>query len=140
MPVLHRLDDLMPLIDDSRSLFVRWSRGPDVDLETTSRDELTGVPLPGLSASPLAVEEWWEDRPLRMWLARRLYDYRHLREQRGPGVRPWVLAGHEVGRGPDNEPLVACEEPVAWLDDGVVREAVELVESQPAPWGSLKRD
>ncbi|MEW2505921.1 DUF6098 family protein [Amycolatopsis sp. NPDC047767] len=41
---------------------------------------------------------------MRLWLARRLYDYEHLR---GPGVRPWVLRGLEIARGPGNEPLIA---------------------------------
>jgi len=140
IPTVHRLDDLVDLVESEPALYIRWSRGPGYDVGSTSRDELTGVPLPGLSASPLAVEDWWGDRSLRMWVARRLYDYRHLREQRGPGVRPWVLKGHEVGRGPDNEPLVACDEPLAWLDDAVVEEGVRLVEAQPAPWGSLRRD
>ena len=42
-----------------------------------------GVPraLPGLSASPLAVEPWWGDRPLGLWIARRLYDYSHLEHE-----------------------------------------------------------
>jgi hypothetical protein len=123
-------------------LYVRWSKGPEVDLATSSRsrDELTGVLLPGLSANPLRVEPWWGDRPVELWLARRLYDYRHLGEQRGPAVRPWVLAGRELGRGPDNEPLVVCERPVAWIADGVLREAEKIVAAQgSAEWGPLDR-
>ncbi|WP_370643856.1 DUF6098 family protein [Amycolatopsis sp. DSM 110486] len=27
-------------------------------------------------------------------------------------MRPWVLRGTEVARGPDNEPLVRCDEPL----------------------------
>lgn len=139
LPTLQTLDELAALVETGRPLYVRWSRGPDADADSTSQDELTGVRLPGLSANPLAVEEWWADRPLRTWVARRLYDYRHLAEQRGPGVRPWVLEGHEIARGPDNEPLVACREAVAWLGEGVVGEAVREVAAQPADWGSLDR-
>ncbi|WP_419249020.1 DUF6098 family protein [Streptomyces canus] len=36
-------------------------------------DELNGVSLPGLSANLLGVEEWWQDRPVRLRVARRLY-------------------------------------------------------------------
>ncbi len=38
-------------------LFLRWSKGPQVDLPDggSSRDTLTGIALPGLSANPLAV-------------------------------------------------------------------------------------
>jgi hypothetical protein len=63
-----------------------------------SVDELTGVRPRGLSANPLRVESWWTDRPLRLWVARHLHDYRHLREGKGREVRPWVLRGSEVGR------------------------------------------
>jgi hypothetical protein len=139
LPTLHGLDEVVDLLGDRADLYVRWSRGPDLDATTTSRDDLTGVPLPGLSANPLAVEDWWEGRPLRLWVARRLYDYRHLRELRGPDVRPWVLRGREIARGPDNEPLVACEEPLAWLAEDVVTEANRLVDEQGEDWGPLRR-
>jgi hypothetical protein len=133
------LDEVAELIERRDDVYVRWSRGPAYDHRMESYDELTGVPLPGLSASPLAVESWWEGRSVRLWAARRLYDYRHLREVRGSGVRPWVLAGHEVARGPDNEPLVVCEEALAWLALDVVEEATRLVDEQEGSWGSLNR-
>jgi len=139
LPTLHTLDELADLLDGRSDLYVRWSRGPEVDVRTTSKDDLTGVPLPGLSANPLAVEDWWDGRSLQLWVARRLYDYRHLREIRGPGVRPWVLSGHEVARGPDNEPLVKCLQPIAWLNEQVVAEALRLVDEQADDWGSLRR-
>jgi hypothetical protein len=88
LPTIADLDGLTELVTTSSEedqLFVRWSAGPAVDLrrDGSSRDSLTGVPLPGLSANPLAVERWWGDRSLRLWVARRLYDYRHLRYLRG---------------------------------------------------------
>ncbi|HZT64327.1 MAG TPA: DUF6098 family protein [Acidimicrobiales bacterium] len=139
IPELKSLDELVDLAQQKQDLYVRWSHGPEVDLhEATSRDELTGAALPGLCANPLAVEPWWGDRPLRMWVARRLYDYRHLRDEH-PGVRPWVLQGVELGRGPDNEPVVDDVTPVAWLSDEVVAEAVAAVEDATEDWGSLRR-
>jgi hypothetical protein len=127
-------------------LYVRWSRGPAVDLadgdgrRASSQDGLTGVPLPGLSANSLRVEPWWGDRSLRLWLARRLYDYRHLRDLRGPAVRPWVLKATECGRGPDNEPLVEDVRPLAWIDDAVLTECEQEVAGQcSAEWGPLDR-
>lgn len=139
LPILETLDDLVASARGRTGVFVRWSAGPDADRGNASFDELTGVELPGLSANPLAVEEWWGERSLRLWVARRLYDYRHLRELRGPHVRPWVLEGKEVGRGPDNEPLVVCHRPIAWLNAGVVAEATRLVDEQSGPWGPLRR-
>jgi hypothetical protein len=137
---IRRLEDLAQLVQDNEQLYVRWSKGPEDDASETSRDDLTGVELPGLSANPLHPEDWWGDRPLQLWVARRLYDYVHLEERRGPGTRPWVLEGEEIARGPDNEPLVRCDRPVAWIADEVVRSARELVDSCSGEWGSLDRE
>src|SRR5205823_2587812 len=136
---LSSLDEFAEVVDGHSDLYIRWSKGPDDD-PPTSNDGLTGADLPGLSANPLSVEDWWEDRPVRMWMARRLHDYRHLQEERGPGVRPWVLEGEEVGRGPDNEPLVKLIRPVAWVADEVVEEATRVVdEANDEDWGPLRR-
>ena len=136
--IIGSLDELAGLVERSSDLYVRWSRGPDVDGDA-SRDELSGVELPGLCANPLAVEEWWGDRPVRVWVARRLFDYRHLA---APGVQPWILEGEEAGRGPDNEPLVRYRRALAWVSDAAVAEAEEVVADEarnPDRWGSLKR-
>jgi hypothetical protein len=139
MPTVDKLDELTELAQRCLRLFVRWSRGPSADVMGASCDDLTGIPLPGLSANPLAVEPWWGDRPLRLWIARRLYDYSHLKGEKGPGVRPWVLEGRQLGRGPDNEPLVRCDRPVAWIAEQVISEAVRVVEEQNDSWGPLRR-
>jgi hypothetical protein len=148
MPTVEGLAELVDLVaarpDDE--LYIRWSKGPLTDgaaggeCHQSSRDALTGVALPGLSANALRVEPWWGDRSLELWLARRLFDYRHLRSLRGPGVRPWVLVGDERGRGPDNEPLVVCRRPLAWVADAVLEEAERLVDQQhSSEWGPLDR-
>ena len=139
LPTLQTLDELTSLVERHPDLYIRWSRGPDVDAAGVSTDALTGVRLPGLSASPLAVEDWWGTRPLRVWVARRLHDYSHLKNEHAPGVRPWVLEGEERGRGPDNEPIVACVRPVAWVARAVLDEAESLVARQKGPWGPLRR-
>ncbi|MGW4487374.1 DUF6098 family protein [Amycolatopsis sp. NPDC004368] len=136
------LDGLVLLFESEggEDLYVRWSRGPAADRAQTSLDGLTGVPLPGLSANPLRAESWWRDRSIRLWLARRLYDYEHLRDLRGPGVRPWVLRGREIARGPDNEPLVVDVVALAWVADDVLKEARRLVDEQGArEWGPMDR-
>jgi hypothetical protein len=137
------LDELVELMQRSpqRELYVRWTRDPQADLDSgSSRDKLTGVPLPGLSANSLAVEPWWEPRERRTWVARRLYDYRHLAELRGPDTRPWIFDGTEVGRGPDNEPLVSDCSLVAEVSMDVLDEAVQTIDALPSDWGSLRRD
>ncbi|MFJ6215313.1 DUF6098 family protein [Streptomyces sp. NPDC092296] len=139
--VLDSLQELTALVQRRDRLFIRWSRGPGIDLGATaySCDDLTGVPLPGLSASPLHVEPWWDGRPVRLWVARRLYDYSHLRWEKGPGVHPWLLEGREIGRGPDNEPLVDRVRPVARVSERVIDEAEREIRSQPHAWGPLRR-
>ncbi|WP_245777938.1 DUF6098 family protein [Lentzea xinjiangensis] len=138
LPTITNLAGLVEVMGDD--VYVRWSKGPEADAATTSNDSLTGVKLPGLSASPLRVEPWWGDRSRELWVARRLFDYRHLRDLRGPDVRAWVLRGEEVGRGPDNEPLVTCQEPLAWVADEALTECEELVSAQRSEeWGPLDR-
>lgn len=140
LPVLRTLDEVADLVRRTPCLFVRWSHGPDADRELSeSRDALTGIPMSGLSANPLDVEPWWEDRPVELWVARRLYDYSHLPRDKGEGVRPWILRGRVQGRGPDNEPLVGEVEPVGWIDDQVINDAVSAVVEQTGPWGPMRR-
>ncbi|MEV5433260.1 DUF6098 family protein [Streptomyces sp. NPDC052701] len=140
LPVVRTLAELTDLVEHRQGLYVRWSRGPATDLPgVSSKDDLTGVRMPGLSANPLDVEPWWEDRPVPLWVARRLHDYAHLPHEKGPGVRPWVLAGKETARGPDNEPLVVDARPLCWIDDQVIEEAQAEVARQEHPWGPLRR-
>ncbi|WP_037634689.1 DUF6098 family protein [Streptomyces katrae] len=141
MALIRSLDELTGMLATRRGLYVRWSLGPQVDLfrEPSSRDGLTGIELPGLSANPMDVEDWWGQRPLRTWAARRLYDYSHLPRVKDGRVRPWLLHGVESGRGPDNEPLVRDVEPLGWVDRKVITEAEEEVKQQQGTWGPLNR-
>lgn len=143
---VRSLDELARLVaewDGPDELYVRWTDDVERDVRTeVSRDELTGIELPGLSVNCLHLESWWGDRPVRDWLARRLHDYRHLPEVRGPDTRPWVLAGTETGRGPDNEPLAKKCTPIAEIDLAVIDEALRIVRQlgDGDGWGSLRRD
>ncbi|MER6686459.1 DUF6098 family protein [Streptomyces olivaceoviridis] len=140
LPVMSTLAEVARLVERHQGLYVRWSKGPGTDLDSVSSiDELTSVPMPGLSANPLDVENWWEDRSVELWVARRLYDYAHLPHDKGPGVRPWVLRGRETGRGPDNEPLVADVDPLCWIADEVIDAARDEVARQEREWGTLRR-
>ncbi|MFC8871745.1 DUF6098 family protein, partial [Streptomyces sp. NPDC057148] len=54
LPVVRSLEELTDLVPRHRGLYVRWSRGPGTDLaDVSSTDDLTGVPMPGLSAGSL---------------------------------------------------------------------------------------
>ncbi len=138
---LERLAEIARRDKNGLDLYVRWSRGPEWDTGSTSRDALTGVELPGLSANPLRVESWWGDRSLRLWVARRLYDYEHLRRrQQQPSVEAWLLRGRELARGPDNEPLVRCEEALCWIAETAMQEARRVVTEQHGGWQPLNRE
>jgi hypothetical protein len=141
---LDTLDELTALAEGwtgEHPLYVRWARDIASDVtDEVSRDELSGVPLPGLSANCLAMEDWWNGRSSRVWIARRLYDYRHLRRVRGEGTRPWVITGVESGRGPDNEPLLRHCTVVAEVLADVIDEATKVVDELPGDWGTLSRE
>lgn len=109
-------------------LFVRFSAGPESDTAEQSTDYESGLPLPGLSVNRLDPEPWWT-RPLDDWLARQLCQYLHLAD-RDVSHHGWILRGRIVGRGPDDEPLVADIEPVARLSDRLLAEALEWYERQ----------
>jgi Family of unknown function (DUF6098) len=140
MITVTTIDELTELTGRHAGLFVRWSRGPEADAAGTSSDDLSSVRLPGLSANPLAQEPWWGDRSARLWIARRLYDYSHLQHDRGPGSGPGCCRAWEVGRGPDNEPLVCCDRPIAWIAGEVMAEAERIVADQNQDWGRLRRE
>jgi Family of unknown function (DUF6098) len=143
MRTVRSLDEVAELLvgwSDERELYVRWTDDIERDVKTeVSRDELTGVELPGLSVNPLHVEQWWDGRPMTTWVARRLYDYRHLHETRGSDTRPWVVAGVEIGRGPDNEPLIGHCTPIAEIDLSVIKAATDEVRQLGRHWGSMRR-
>lgn len=141
LPVPRTLGDLAKLVERGPDLAVRRSRGPQADRALNERrDALTDVRMSGLSANPLAIEPWWETRPVELRVARRLYDYSHLPREKGEGVRPWVLRGREEGRGPDNEPLVREVEPVGRIDEQAIKEAEAAVAGQGGRWGPMRRD
>ncbi|WP_030570603.1 DUF6098 family protein [Streptomyces aureocirculatus] len=140
LPTFAGLDELTRLVTSRRGLYVRWSRGPQHDLpEAASTDDLTGVKLPGLSANCLDIEAWWGQRPVHVWVARRLYDYCHLPRVKDPHARPWLLRGRETARGPDNEPLVIDVAPLGWIADHVIDDARGIITGLPGNWGPLHR-
>lgn len=124
MAICSSLDDLARLLHALGPLYVRYSRGPDVDASEQSKDGESGLPLPGLSVNPLSPERWWT-RPLQHWLARQLMQYRHL-EDRDSGEFAWILAGDEVARGPDCEPLLAGVVPIADVTEHLLNEADQV--------------
>ena len=123
LPVLTSLSELCDTV--APDAFVRFSKGPTDDVETGSTDYESGLDLPGLSVNPLQPEDWW-DRPLQEWLARQICNYVHIAEESDDERKAWVLTGRVVARGPDNEPLVTDYRPVAWLSDGLIKEAKTL--------------
>lgn len=112
LPRLRSLAEVAGLVEVVRPLYVRFSGGPEQDVESVSRDHESGCLLPGLSVNPLTPEPWW-DRPVEHWVARQLCQYAHLMT---PERFPWLLTGEVAGRGPDSEPLLVEVVPAASLD------------------------
>ncbi len=75
LPVVQTLDELCDLT--APDAYVRFSKGPSDDRNSTSRDYESGLDLPGLSVNPLQPEEWWT-RPPEEWLARQICNYVHI--------------------------------------------------------------
>ena len=123
MRELESLDDLVELVRSRTGLHVRYSAGLESDRDGGSIDTESGLELPGLSVNPLGAEAWWS-RPLDDWIARQLCQYRHLAEEDDDEEREaWVVAGREVGRGPDCEPLLADVEVLAVVGEDALDEA-----------------
>lgn len=123
LALVSRLDELVELVETVGQSYVRFSAGPEADARTTSRDGESGAVLPGLSATRLWPEPWW-DRPAREWVARQLAQYAHLAVP--PERFAWVLLGREVGRGPDSEPLLTDVVPVAVVGERALQEALQV--------------
>ncbi|WAL63155.1 DUF6098 family protein [Amycolatopsis cynarae] len=121
MFTVYTLAELAELLSTEKTLYVRYSSGPEADAQRQSTDHESGLPLPGIPANSLNPPRWWT-LPAEDWLARRVCQYlRELRE----GARPWALTGREVDFGPDNEPLLDDVHPVAWLAPALLHEARE---------------
>jgi hypothetical protein len=119
MPTLDRLDELTLLIEHGEAVYLRYSPGPEADATHPSKDHESGLLMSGVSANPLRPPRWWT-RPPEDWVARAVCQYiRELDE----GARPWVLTGRVVDFGPDNEPLLAEVQPIAWLSDELLAAA-----------------
>jgi hypothetical protein len=119
--LVRTLEGLAGLLAAGLDVHVRYSAGPEADSKAASKDYESGLELPGLATLALEPPAWWT-RPVADWLARQICKYGHLAEQDSERY-PWLLTGREVGRGPDNEPLLADPWPLARLDAGVLDEA-----------------
>lgn len=116
---MHSLSEIVELERAVGRLYLRYSRGPDVDATETSRDKESGCLLPGLSVNPVTPEPWWHRAP-QEWVARQLCQYAHLWRD---GSRGWLLTGAEAGRGPDCEPLLVDVVPLAEISPEALQEA-----------------
>lgn len=128
LPVVQDLAGVASLLAEHEVLYVRHSKGPAADAATGhSRDYEAGVDLPGLSVSPVVPEDWWEG-PVEDWVARRICKYAELGQE--DDRYPWLLTGELVGWGPDHEPLVRLDEPIAIIGPSALREATQRYRSQ----------
>jgi hypothetical protein len=116
------LTEVVELVDTHGTLFLRYSKGPEVDSRGPSKDYEADVSLPGLSVTVVSPEPWWP-RPVEDWVARRLCKYAELGEEEDRF--PWLLTGRVVGNGPDHEPLVDAVSPIARVASVALDEALQ---------------
>lgn len=109
------------VVKASPGLYVRYSS--KFDGNSKSYNHQTGQPEVGLSVNAATVEF---APASEVWIAHQLIEYRYLTIGR-PSAKCWLLTGDEVGRGSDNEPLVANVHPVAIISNKVLDEAARLI-------------
>ncbi|CAM5666204.1 putative protein OS=Streptomyces glaucescens OX=1907 GN=SGLAU_02615 PE=4 SV=1 [Streptomyces glaucescens] len=138
---MQTLAELTGLVEERQGgLYVRWSKGPDIDLgEVSSTDELTGVPMPGLSANPLDVEDWWQGRPGPPVGGPAAVRLRPPAAAEGPSIRPWILEGRRTAGAPTTSPSWKTCGPCAISPTEVIDEARAEVARQEHEWGPLRR-
>jgi low affinity Fe/Cu permease len=128
IPTVDRLSDVTRLVEMHPNLYIRHSKGPEADAEDgASRDYEADVDLPGLSVSTIAPEEWWPGAA-EDGVARRICKYDDLTEE-DPSRFPWLLTGKQVGWGPDHEPLVRLDRPIALISRSALAEARQRYET-----------
>jgi hypothetical protein len=134
---LDSVDGLVELVEQApEPLFVRFSSGLDRD---GSVDHESGLPLPGVSVNPLRPPAWWKGPPLADWVTRQVCAYQHLME-RDDDRRCWIVTGTVVGRGPDNEPLLADVQALAVLSEALVEACGREPRSSPRDEDAPERD
>lgn len=121
--VIDSWDRVGRLLQGAEPVYVRHSKGYQVDASSRSVDGESGLELPGLSANPMNPEPWWS-RPWEDWIARQVCQYRHLSEG-DDETETWLLTGRVVGRGPDCEPLLSDIRPMGRLSETFIKEAEE---------------
>ncbi len=126
VPTLPTVAAVTHVVATARApLHLRVGHVDDDDLGAPSTDHESGLVLPGLSVNPLSAPPWWTDRPLEWWVARQICTYAHLLDA-DPSRSCTVVTGTEVGRGPDNEPLLTEVRLLAVLHPAAVEEARRL--------------
>jgi len=113
---ISSFDQIIALAKE-RNLYVRWSRGPELDKrQRYSRDHASGNLHRGLSCQRIDPRE--QSRKL---IALMLVEYRYLRTK-DSRIRGWVFTGTSVGRDSDNAPLVDAEsiKTIGWLSEDLV--------------------
>ena len=102
------------------TLYLRWSAGPTIDALSCfiSRNMQTRTPERGLSAMEVTAAHLADECTFYGLWHRSQMLYEQVRSEHGPHPRrAWLLQGVEIGRCPDDEPLLDPAQivPIAWL-------------------------
>lgn len=115
MKSVTSLDELATLATTA-TIYVRWEvRGQAGIKRGYSINHVTGAREDGISANALMLDN-------AEWLATSVLEYRGV-----CGLNGWVITGDEIGRGSDNEPLLANVTVLAKIGDTLVAEADQKI-------------
>jgi len=115
--IFHTIDDVRDAVRDRPQSFVRYSKSFAADAERGYSLGAGGRREGGLSAAWL--HEDMDDLADIDYMARLLGDYSFL-THRDKSAKGWILHGDVVGKGMDNEPLLANTEKVGRMSTKMV--------------------
>jgi hypothetical protein len=112
---METLSDLM-VRAQTETLYVRWETDGTKGIQRGySVNHVSGAREAGLSANSLMTDGL-------EWLAVSVLEYRGV-----CGLDGWIVGGEEIGRGSDNEPILANVRVVAPVTEAMVAEAEAIV-------------
>ena len=110
--------------DDSKTLYVRWSRGFRFDSKQgESRDYQNGGTHIGLSA--VEVNIYWALEGNEKWMAERVTEYLFLR-MKDAAINCHIYVGIEVGKDSDGYESITEIQHIATLSNDLVKELMAI--------------
>jgi len=106
LPIAATIDQIRALAQQ-QTIYVRWSK--DIDLDNRRGYSLRFGKQAEAGLSACRIDPDWDD-----WrIIRQIQEYSYL------GGQCWIITGHDIGRGGDNEPLLRDVVALAMVADTI---------------------